>query len=64
MKTHARKRAALDPLPAPRPNPGALRGFFYMPPNPKAMVPLVVVLHGCGQDAAGYDQGSGWSRLR
>ena len=25
--------------------------------------PLVVVLHGCGQSAAGYDHASGWSRL-
>ena len=25
--------------------------------------PLVVVLHGCGQTAAGYDLGAGWSTL-
>lgn len=25
--------------------------------------PLVVVLHGCTQTAAGYDSGSGWSQL-
>ncbi|TIL83807.1 MAG: PHB depolymerase family esterase, partial [Mesorhizobium sp.] len=25
--------------------------------------PLVVVLHGCTQTAAGYDDGSGWSQL-
>ena len=28
-----------------------------------AAAPLVVVLHGCGQTAAGYDQGAGWSTL-
>ncbi|MBV8832726.1 MAG: PHB depolymerase family esterase, partial [Acidobacteriaceae bacterium] len=30
-----------------------------LPSNP----PLVVILHGCTQTAAGYDYGSGWSRL-
>lgn len=44
-------------------NPGALRGRFYLPPSLPASAALVVVLHGCTQDAAGYDHGSGWSRL-
>jgi poly(hydroxyalkanoate) depolymerase family esterase len=44
-------------------NPGALRMFAYVPdkmPKPRA---LVVVLHGCGQTASGYDHGAGWSTL-
>lgn len=44
-------------------NPGALRGRFYLPRSGRAPSALVVVLHGCTQDAAGYDHGSGWSRL-
>lgn len=44
-------------------NPGALRGRFYLPRSLHASTALVVVLHGCTQDAAGYDHGSGWSRL-
>ena len=44
-------------------NPGELRGRFYVPEGLAPGAPLVVVLHGCTQNAAGYDQGSGWSRL-
>ncbi|BBD98846.1 hypothetical protein SAMIE_1023470 [Sphingobium amiense] len=44
-------------------NPGALRGRFYIPHIRDASTALVVVLHGCTQNAAGYDHGSGWSRL-
>lgn len=44
-------------------NPGALRARTYVPSNLPASAPLVVVLHGCTQDAAGYDRGSGWSTL-
>src|SRR3954454_15102349 len=43
-------------------NPGNLRMFAYadqLAPSP----PLVVVLHGCLQTAAGYDYGAGWSTL-
>jgi len=44
-------------------NPGALKMFAYVPePLPRAPA-LVVVLHGCGQTAAGYDFGTGWSTL-
>jgi poly(hydroxyalkanoate) depolymerase family esterase len=45
------------------PNPGNLRMFRYLPLGLKAGAPLVVVLHGCGQTAAGYDQGTGWCQL-
>ena len=44
-------------------NPGALRMFTYSPANLAAGSPLVVVLHGCTQTAAGYDHGAGWSTL-
>lgn len=44
-------------------NPGALRGRFYLPRLEQASTALVVVLHGCTQDAASYDHGSGWSQL-
>jgi feruloyl esterase len=45
------------------PNPGNLRMFTYVPSGLKRGAPLVVVLHGCGQTAGGYDFGTGWSQL-
>ena len=44
-------------------NPGDLRMFSYVPADLPASAALVVVLHGCGQTAAGYDVGAGWSTL-
>ena len=44
-------------------NPGALRARIYIPQALPDGAPLVVVLHGCTQTAAGYDHGSGWSQL-
>lgn len=46
-------------------NPGNLRMFSYHPADQRARqkLPLLVVLHGCTQTAAGYDLGSGWSML-
>jgi poly(hydroxyalkanoate) depolymerase family esterase len=44
-------------------NPGDLRMFSFVPDKLSQRPALVVVLHGCGQTAAGYDQGSGWSAL-
>jgi len=44
-------------------NPGALRMFSFVPGNHQQPPALVVVLHGCGQSAAGYDLGAGWSTL-
>jgi poly(hydroxyalkanoate) depolymerase family esterase len=44
-------------------NPGALRMFSFVPDNLQQPPALVVVLHGCGQTAAGYDLGAGWSTL-
>ena len=53
----------LADLPAFRPNPGNLAARCYVPAGLKGPAPLVVVLHGCTQNAAVYDHGSGWSRL-
>jgi poly(hydroxyalkanoate) depolymerase family esterase len=44
-------------------NPGDLNARYYVPEGIQGPAPLVVVLHGCTQDAAVYDHGSGWSTL-
>src|SRR4051812_10161608 len=44
-------------------NPGALHMITYVPPGLPSGAPLVVVLHGCTQNAAAYDHGTGWSAL-
>ena len=46
-------------------NPGDLKMFSYLPGDQRARrkLPLVVVLHGCSQNAAGYEVGAGWSTL-
>jgi poly(hydroxyalkanoate) depolymerase family esterase len=44
-------------------NPGNLDARYYVPAGIEGPAPLVVVLHGCTQDAAVYDHGSGWSTL-
>ena len=44
-------------------NPGDLRMFSFVPEHLQQRPRLVVVLHGCGQTAAGYDLGAGWSTL-
>ena len=44
-------------------NPGELKMLCYVPTNRQPSPALVVVLHGCGQTAAGYDLGAGWSTL-
>ncbi len=44
-------------------NPGDLKMWMYLPQQVPGRQPLVVVLHGCGQTAAGYDHGAGWSTL-
>jgi poly(hydroxyalkanoate) depolymerase family esterase len=44
-------------------NPGKLQCFLYAPENALPSAPLVVVLHGCVQDAAEMARLSGWNRL-
>ena len=42
-------------------NPGSLNAKAYVPETAVSGLPLVVVLHGCTQTAAGYDRGAGWT---
>jgi poly(hydroxyalkanoate) depolymerase family esterase len=44
-------------------NPGNLRMFAYVPDDLPASPALVVVLHGCTQSAASYDNGTGWTTM-
>ena len=44
-------------------NPGALQMWLHLPQELPPRSPLVVVLHGCGQTAAGYAAGAGWIDL-
>ncbi len=44
-------------------NPGALRMFSYAPVRLPGGRPLVVVLHGCGQDAKSFSADAGWLAL-
>ncbi len=45
------------------PNPGNLRMLSFVPGTVAPRPALVVVLHGCTQNAAEYDRGAGWSTL-
>jgi poly(hydroxyalkanoate) depolymerase family esterase len=53
----------LESVPGFGTNPGDLKMWMYVPQQAPDRPPLVVVLHGCGQTAAGYDHGAGWSTL-
>jgi poly(hydroxyalkanoate) depolymerase family esterase len=44
-------------------NPGNLRMFRYVPDGLPAGRPVVVAMHGCTQNAAGYGTNSGWVEL-
>lgn len=54
---------SLTDLAVPFANPGALAMRIFVPAGLPAGAPLVVVLHGCTQTAAGYDRAAGWSVL-
>ncbi|ONI91321.1 esterase [Saccharothrix sp. ALI-22-I] len=54
--------ASVTEVPAFGSNPGNLKMFRYVPDGLPAGRPLVVVLHGCSQDA-GYGTSSGWVSL-
>jgi poly(hydroxyalkanoate) depolymerase family esterase len=58
-----RQRSPLAEVPGFGANPGDLRMFSYVPAELRQKPALVVVLHGCGQTAADYDLGAGWSSL-
>ncbi|MEP9401732.1 extracellular catalytic domain type 1 short-chain-length polyhydroxyalkanoate depolymerase [Sphingomonas sp. VNH70] len=47
----------------PSRNPGNLRGRVHVPAGLAPGAALVVALHGCTQNAAAYDHGTGWSTL-
>jgi len=53
----------LNEIPEFGPNPGQLRAIAQLPPGGAAGRPLVVVLHGCQQDAASFAQATGWTAL-
>jgi feruloyl esterase len=44
-------------------NPGNLRMLRYLPQKVQEFPPMVVVLHGCTQNAADYANGAGWIEL-
>jgi poly(hydroxyalkanoate) depolymerase family esterase len=44
-------------------NPGDLKCWLYLPSILAPNASLVVVLHGCTQNARSYDHGSGWTQL-
>jgi poly(3-hydroxybutyrate) depolymerase len=41
-------------------NPGNLRMFTYVPDGLNPAAPLIVVLHGCGQEASEFGHDAGW----
>ncbi|MFJ2760998.1 extracellular catalytic domain type 1 short-chain-length polyhydroxyalkanoate depolymerase [Streptomyces prasinus] len=44
-------------------DPGALKMYRYVPDGLPASRPVVLALHGCTQNAAGYGTGTGWKQL-
>jgi poly(hydroxyalkanoate) depolymerase family esterase len=44
-------------------NPGQLRMLWHVPRQRQGPPPLVVLLHGCGQDAPAFAEQSGWAAL-
>src|SRR5215510_10023726 len=44
-------------------NPGNLRMFSYVPADLAPTAPLIVVLHGCKQQAAAFARDAGWLAL-
>lgn len=53
--------ATLTPVPSFGANPGNLGMYAYVPGGTPESAPLVVLLHGCGQNASGYHAHSGWA---
>jgi feruloyl esterase len=44
-------------------NPGNLKMYIHLPPSANKVLPLVVVLHGCSQNAGMVAKQSGWNEL-
>lgn len=45
------------------PNPGNLKMYMHLPSNQAKSMPLVVVLHGCSQNAGMVAKQTGWNQL-
>lgn len=60
---HEHGQRQLEPLAGFGSNPGNLNAWVYAPAERHTGAPLVVVLHGCTQTAAGYDHSAGWSAM-
>src|SRR4051794_35121196 len=56
-------RSGITSVPRFGSSPGGLGMFVYAPSRLRAGRPLVVVLHGCGQDAARFATDAGWVAL-
>ncbi len=54
---------ALQRIPDFGANPGALSMLAYVPDSLQADAPLIVLLHGCGEDAAAFAVDTGWVAL-
>jgi poly(hydroxyalkanoate) depolymerase family esterase len=59
----AAARASIQPVTGFGSNPGNLLMYRYVPDGLPSGRPVVVALHGCTQNAAGYGNGSGWVQL-
>jgi poly(hydroxyalkanoate) depolymerase family esterase len=56
-------KSRLQPFAGFGSNPGQLKAWIHVPDAAGPGAPLVIVLHGCTQNARGYDDSTGWSRL-
>src|SRR5690348_63566 len=61
MGSHA--RAATTEVTNFGSNPGNLGMFKHVPAGLSASAPLIVVMHGCTQNARGYANEAGWVQL-
>lgn len=55
--------ATLTPITNFGTNPGNLNGYYYIPTNLTAASPLVIVCHGCDQDAQEIADRTEWNKL-
>lgn len=54
----------LSPVENPFPNPGNLNGYIHLSTKKnEGKIPLIVVLHGCNQNAEEVAHDSGWNKL-
>lgn len=55
--------ATLTPITNFGTNPGNLNGYYYIPTNLTTTSPLVIVCHGCDQDAQEISDRTDWNKL-